>query len=63
LETGVKYLFILKRVTESSVTALWNRQIITAHTQFDVYEYLDDKFRNSIINIKFNIFTAIITLE
>jgi len=42
LETGVKYLFILKRVIESSVTALWNRRIIRAHTQFDVYEYVDD---------------------
>jgi hypothetical protein len=35
---GVKYLCVLKRVIETAVTALWNRQITTAHSQFDVFE-------------------------
>jgi len=36
--TGVKYLCVLKRVIETPVTALWKRQIITVHSQFDVCE-------------------------
>ena len=36
--TDVKYLCVLKRVIQTDVTALWNSQIITAHSQHDVCE-------------------------
>jgi len=59
--TGVKYLCVLNCVIETPVTSLCNWQIITVHSHFVVYEYVDDKFWHSIIVIKFNIFTTGIT--
>jgi hypothetical protein len=34
--TFIKYLSVPIRVIETAVTALWNRQIVTVHSQFEV---------------------------
>jgi len=42
--TGLECLCVLNCVIETPLTSLWSRQIITANTQFDVYEYVGDKY-------------------
>ena len=50
--TGLKNLCILNCFIQTPMTYLWNWKIITTHTQFDVYEYVDVKSWHRIIIIK-----------
>jgi hypothetical protein len=34
---------VMNCVIDVPLTSLWSWQIITANSQFDVYEYIDDK--------------------